>query len=54
MVNKISFFSLLFFFIYAVCTGWSSITKLIVILNAALVLLQTALQCKEVIRNVRK
>lgn len=53
MKNKISVFSLLFFFIYAVRTGWTPIAKLLVILNSVLVLLQTTLQFKEVMRNVR-
>lgn len=54
MKNKISVFSLLFFFIYAVHTGWTPILKILVILNSALVLLQTALQYKEVLHNARK
>ena len=54
MKNKISVFSLLFFFIYAVRTGWTPILKTLVILNSALVLLQTALQYKEVLHNARK
>ena len=54
MENKISVFSLLFFFIYAVRTGWTPILKILVILNSALVLLQTALQYKEVLHNARK
>lgn len=54
MKNKISVFSLLFFFIYAVRTGWTLILKILVILNSALVLLQTALQYKEVLHNARK
>ena len=54
MKNKISVFSLQFFFIYAVRTGWTPILKILVILNSALVLLQTALQYKEVLHNARK
>ena len=54
MKNKISVFSLLFFFIYAVRTGWTPILKILVILNSALVLLQTDLQYKEVLHNARK
>ena len=53
MKNKISDFSLLFFFIYAIHAGWTPIAKLLVILNSVLVLLQTTLQFKEVMRNVR-
>lgn len=54
MKNKVPMFSLLFFFIYAIHTDWTPLSKFLVILNSALVLLQTALQFKEVMHNARK
>lgn len=54
MKNKISVFSLLFFFIYAIHADWTPIAKFLVVLNSILVLLQTALQFKEVMRHGRK
>lgn len=54
MKNKISVFSLLFFFVYAIHVDWTPIAKTLVILNSILVLLQTAFQFQEVKNHVRK
>ena len=54
MYNKIPLFSLIFFFVLAVRTEWSMPTKLCVILNSLLVLVNVVKQLKELKSNVRK
>ena len=54
MKNKIFLLTLLFFFVYGVCTTWTPILKLIVILNSIIVLLQVLLYLKEVLAHGRK